>query len=426
MRLLQTLFMLNKKQTDHLALFFLEELESIIRFKIEFHISDYLTYPPEEDVSYWGIEPELDLLMHIDSAFTKKVYIKAAFLFNSVKETENLLSQALKLDARADTLVKKGGVRPEYSMSHLVAQNIKQEFQLENITNDIKIGLIQYISSLFTKVNKLTEKEIKCWVIDSMTNHLDKRILDIKHSFLQGNVSSNVPFLISDELIQVVHCCVQKQKLESITSTYSTEQDLKSSCLQFLIERLESFKKDLNVIYPNDLPTLSVSKDVKGNKYFKWLGWENYFLIQYYTQKASDNATEGIDYPDFVRLLSGKELKDGKTEWYGSKSVLNAFFKDLHLFPEYLEKEEAQPIIEPTRKSLNIHEVFYLPNTDPKHQSKAFSLPINPKDISGRDVKNQQIFKPKGENVVVKGANVNKLKSHQRLVLELLGIDLPQ
>ena len=63
--------MLNKKQTDHLALFFLEELESIIRFRVEFHVSDYLTYPPDEDVSNWGIEPEVDLWMRINSPFSK-------------------------------------------------------------------------------------------------------------------------------------------------------------------------------------------------------------------------------------------------------------------------------------------------------------------------------------------------------------------
>ena len=417
--------MLNKKQTDHLAIFFLEELESIIRFRVEFHVSDYLTYPPDEDVSNWGIEPKVDLWMRINSPFSEQVNLPRTFFFKSLKETENLLSQALQLDERADELARKGEARPVYDMSHLIAQNPKQEFLLEDITNQIKVGLVQFTSSLFIKVNKLTEKDIKCWVIDSMINHLDNRLLNIKHSFLQGNVSSNVPFQISDKLIQVLHCCEQKEMLDDFTSTYSTEQKLKYPILKFLLEKLESLKKELKTIYPKDLTTIAINEKTEGNKYFRWLGWEYYYLVKYYAQKASDNSTIGIDFPDFVNLLAGKKLKEGQLEWYGSKSILNAFFKDLHLLPEYIEKDTAHPIIEPFRKSLNINEVFYLPNTDPKHQSKAFSLPINAKDISGRDVKNQQIFESKQENVVVKSADGNKLKSHQRLVLELLGIDLP-
>ena len=418
--------MLNKKQTDHLTLFFLEELESVLRFKVGFHISDYLTYPPNEDVSYWGIEPEVGLRMDIESPFSQQVDLWPAFLLHSTRETENLLRQALQLDERAETLVRKGEARPEYYMSHLIAQNNKQEFQLENITNQIKVGLVQYTSSLFTKVNKLTEKETKGWVINSMTNHLDNRILDIKHSFLQVNASFNVPFHISDKLIQVLHCCEQNEMLDDCTSTYSTEQKLKYSILKFLLEKLESLKEELKTIYPKNLTTIPIKEKNEGNKYFRWLGWEYYYLVKYYAHKATDNSIIGIDFPDFVNLLTGKKLKEGQLEWYGSKSVLNAFLKDLHLLPEYLEKDRAHPIIAPIRKSLNIHEVFYLPNTDPKHQSKAFSLPINPKDISGRDVKNQQIFESKKENVVVKSVNGNKLKPHQRLVLELLGIDLPQ
>ena len=235
-----------------------------------------------------------------------------------------------------------------------------------------------------------------------------------------------IPFHISDKWIQVLHCCEQNEMLDDCTSTYSTEQKLKYSILKFLLEKLESLKEELKTIYPKNLTTIPIKEKNEGNKYFRWLGWEYYYLVKYYAHKATDNSIIGIDFPDFVNLLTGKKLKEGQLEWYGSKSVLNAFFKDLHLLPEYLEKDRAHPIIAPIRKSLNIHEVFYLPNTDPKHQSKAFSLPINPKDISGRDVKNQQIFEPKKENVVVKSVNGNKLKPHQRLVLELLGIDLPQ
>lgn len=417
--------MLNKKQIDDLAHFFLQELEAVLGFKVDFTIDDYLTFPPDEDISFGGIVPKIDVMMSIKTPSSTPKRLYPGFRLISDGETLNLISTVLNLDRRGETLVNAGYEKPNYEMDHLLGDETNEAYEIAGLISGIQLGITQFFSQVIDKVSKLGNKEVKKAIIEALIHHIEQRVVGIKNSLLTDLTHISVPFDISNDIILVIHCCEEKLNLDNVSSSISTRNAINVICLKHLLERLEALKTDLGLIYPKDIPTLSVSEDVTGNKYFNWLGWENYFLIQCYIEKYSDKTTAGIDFPDFVKLLAGRKYKEGKLEWYGSKSVLNAFFKDLHLLPQYLEKEKAHPIIDPIRKSLNIHEVFYLPNTDPKQQSKAFFLPINPKDISGRDVRNQQIFEPKKENVVVKTIDGTKHKSHQCLVLDLLGITLP-
>lgn len=412
--------MLNKKQINDLTFYFLEEIESIISFTVEFSIQDALNFPPEESVFYSSMEENVTLLFHTRSRNNYGKLVFPGFFRESIEETEELLYHVLGLNERVKGCVERGYNRPVYDVSQLISSN-EDEFMELLLLVGIREIFKEELSKLYGQLRKLEESEFKSSILDSIKSHAKRRLTNIKHELTDPSQSCS--FKIDEKVIHAFHLCKEKTEIKGHPYLGHTKSALENACFRFVAAELDDFLSDINTLYPSDQISLTESLPAGNNNHFKWHSWAHHYLIQYYCNRAAENGLFDVDLPDFVNLLSGAEHKPQALQWTGSKAVLSAIFRDLHLGCNHnVEGLDVNPLVAPRQKLMKLQGIFAQLNDDPKSNDSRLEVPIHSQTSGGHDILNQQIFRSSGERVILRSIPQKRRKPHHKLVSDLLGI----
>ena len=412
--------MLNQKQIKDLTLFFLEELESKISFEVKFSIQDPISFPPEDSVFYYGMDERVFLSFGTKSNSSYDARIFPGFFKGSTEETKALIYHILELEERASKCLAKGYNKPIYDVSWLYLKGV-QEFDPSNLLIGIGAEFTSRISELFGQLNNLEKGDIQKGILDAVKSHVKKRLIEIKHELNAPQQSCS--FQIDEKVVLAYHVCKEDANIEGAHYLAGTRSSLELECFRIISSVLNSFLDDLDTLYPTNLITLSKPLNAGRNKHFKWKSWTHHYLIQYYCNRATENGLFDVGLPDFVNLLSGAEHKPQTLQWTGSKAVLSAILRDLHLGCNYdIEGVVMHPILTPLQKLMKLQGLFAQLNDDPTSSDPRIEVPIKSHTSSGHDIRNQQIFENSKSSVVMKSIHQEKLKPHHKLVYDLLGI----
>lgn len=413
--------MLNQKQITDLTLYFLEEIESIISFKVEFSIQDSLSLPPEESIFFAYVEPLVTLSFSTTSRNSYDSLVFPGFYKGSEEETKELIQHVLGLEERAKKHADKGYGKPVYDISQFTSS--QGEFSEALLLVSIQSRFKEHVSKLYSQLQRLESSEFKSGILDAIKSHVQKQLVKIKHELTVPGQSCS--FQIDDKVIHAIHVCKEDADIKGHHYLRATRSTLEQACFVFISKVLTGFLEDLNTLYPSGL--ISLSKPVKKgtNQHFKWHSWAHHYLIQYYCNRAAENGLFDVDLPDFVNLLSGAEHKPEALQWTGSKAVLAAIFRDLHLGCNHnVVGLDVNPLLTPRQKLMKLQGLFAQLNDDPKSSDSRMEVPINSQTSGGHDILNQQIFRSSGEKVILRSIPQKRRKPHHKLVSDLLGISV--
>ena len=412
--------MLNQKQIKDLTLFFLEELESKISFEVKFSIQDAISFPPDESVFYYGMDERVFLSFGTKSNNSYDTRIFPGFFKGSTEETEALIYHILELEERASKCLEKGYNKPIYDVSWLYFKGV-QEFYPPYLLKGIGKEFTSRISELFGQLNNLEKGDIQKGILDAVKSHVKKRLIEIKHELNAPQQSCS--FQIDEKVVLAYHVCNEAANIEDAHYLAGTRSRLELECFRTISSVLNSFLDDLDSLYPTNLITLSKPLNAGRNKHFKWKSWTHHYLIQHYCNRATENGLFDVGLPDFVNLLSGAEHKPQTLQWTGSKAVLSAILRDLHLgYTQEIKDQNVNSIVTPLQKVMRLEGLFAQLNDDPKSSDSRLEVPIKSQTSSGKDIQNQQLLESAGVGVRIKAIPQDKLKPHQELILDLLGI----
>lgn len=412
--------MFNQKQINDLTFYFLDEIESIISFSVEFSIEDALNYPPEESIFYSNIGQSVTLLFRTKSINSYERLVFPGFFRGSVEETKELIHQVLSLDDRAKACAERGFNTHGYNISQVVSNN-ESEFTGLLLLVSIREIFKEELSKLYGQLSKLEESAFKTNILDSVKFHVKKSLTKIKHQITDPSQSCS--FKIDEKVIHAFHLCKEKTDIKGHPYLGLTKTTLENACFKFISTELNEFLEDLNILYPSSLITKKDSSPAGSNDHFKWNSWDHHYLIQYYCNRASAKGLYDTNLPDFVNLLSGTIHKPQKLQWTTSKAVLSAIFRDIHLGYYYeIEGIDVNPIVTPQKKVMKLEGLFAQLNDDPKSNDSRLEIPIHSQTSSGKDILNQQLFESHKKGIRIQGKYQEKVKPHHELVLDLLGI----
>ena len=412
--------MLNQKQITDLTLYFLEEIQSIISFKVTFSIQDSLNFPPEESIFFAHIEPMVNVWFSTTSRNSLDSRVFLGLYKESEEKTKELIHHVLDLEERAKRHVDKGYDKPVYDISQLTSSQ-GEEFSESLLLVSIQSRFKEHVSKLYSQLEKLEDSEFKSGILDAIESHVRKQLVKIKHELTDSGQSCS--FQIDDKVIHAIHLCIEDADIKGHHYLRTTRSTLEQACFVLISKALKDFLEDLNTLYPNSLVTKTDSSPTGNNDHFKWNSWSHQYLIQYYCNGAAAKGLDDVDLPDFVNLLSGAEHKPQTLQWTGSKSVLSAIFRDLHLGSgNEVVDVNVHPILSPLQKVMKLQGLFAQTNDDPKSSDSRLEIPIHSQTSSGKDILNQQLFETAGAGVKMKAIPHERLKPHHKLVLDLLGI----
>lgn len=412
--------MLNEKQIADLTLYFLEEIESIISFKVKFSIQDSLNFPPEESIFYTSMEKMVTLSFFTTSRNSYARLVFPGLYKGSEEETKELIHHVLDLEERVKRHADKGYGKPVYNISQLTSSQ-GEEFSESLLLVSIQSRFKEHVSKLYSQLEKLEDSEFKSGILDAIKSHVHKQLVKIKHELTDPGQSCS--FQIDDKVIHTIHVCKEDADIKGHHYLRTTRSTLEQACFVLISKVLTDFLEDLMTLYPNGLISLSKPVNAGTNQHFKWHSWAHHYLIQYYCNRTAENGLDDVDLPDFVNLLSGADHKPQTLQWTGSKAVLLAIFRDLHLgCSNEVAGVDVHPILTPLQAVMKLKGLFAQLNDDPKSSDSRIEIPIHSQTSSGKDILNQQLFEAAGAGVKMKTIPHERLKPHHKLVLDLLGI----
>ena len=412
--------MLNQKQINDLTYYFLEEIESMISFSVGFSIDDALNFPPEESILYSNLAQSVTLLFHTKSRNSYGKLVFPGFFRGSVEETKEIISHVLSLDDRAKACAERGYNTPGYNVSHVISKN-QSEFTGLLLLVSIRERFKEELSKLYGQLSNLEESEFKTSILDSIKSHAKRSLTNIKHELTDPSQSCS--FKIDEKVIHAFHLCKEKTDIKGHPYLGHTKSALEKACFRFISAELDDFLSDINTLYPSNQISLTKSSPPGSNNHFKWNSWAHHYLIRYYCNCAAAKGLDDVDLPDFVKLLAGANHKPQKFQWTGSKAVLSAIFRDLHLGYFYeIEEIDVNPVVTPLKRAMKFEGLFAQLNDDPKSNDRRLEIPIHSQTSSGKDILNQQLFESYKKGIRIQEKYQEKIKPHHVLVLDLLGI----